>query len=437
MINGTYVNVLDYGAVGDGITDDTVALQAAVNAATDKVVFIPSGTYVISSTLFLGKDVSVKGEGGDVSVIKATHAGVAVQMYAPLPALGDAYNKSFEDFGITANVNTTYAFWIMRSIYCNYKNINIEVPQAAGANYAGFRVSGACYLNTFQNCISDTIEQANPNKHGGRGWWIGGGQNEVGNAFAATNENTFITCRGIRADIGFDLDAANGCNMIGCGGESCTTSGINIRGSFNIISGSWVEDATMDFNQYTPANGSGGFGSPLLPAYNTINIGRPVADINVTYSTQAIIAGGRATNITIASTAVNTSVVDVEVQTTFTDNGNTTRYRYFSTGGQCFESIKFGTSKVYDAFFGNGDTKFTLNGNQFIQSLRFGQLVFSSDNKFSFTGTDPVLTIAKATAPSVSAANTAHLFVRDDGTGKMQIAARFPTGAIQVIATEP
>ena len=39
--------------------------------------------------------------------------------------------------------------------------------------------------------------------------------------------------------------------------------------------------------------------------------------------------------------------------------------------------------------------------------------------------------------PSAPAANRAALYSRDNGSGKTQIVARFPTGAVQVIATEP
>lgn len=40
------VNVLEFGAVGDGVTDDTDAIAAAVEAAGDRAVYLPPGTYV-------------------------------------------------------------------------------------------------------------------------------------------------------------------------------------------------------------------------------------------------------------------------------------------------------------------------------------------------------------------------------------------------------
>jgi hypothetical protein len=47
-LNGI-VSVLEFGAVGDGVTDDTAAIQAAVN--TGKVVYFPAGIYAFSSQI--------------------------------------------------------------------------------------------------------------------------------------------------------------------------------------------------------------------------------------------------------------------------------------------------------------------------------------------------------------------------------------------------
>lgn len=55
-------NVRDYGARGDGTTDDTAAIQAAINAGTN-VVWLPAGTYLVTGLTAAG---GVSGPGGTI-----------------------------------------------------------------------------------------------------------------------------------------------------------------------------------------------------------------------------------------------------------------------------------------------------------------------------------------------------------------------------------
>jgi len=45
------ISVKDFGAVGDGVADDTVAIQAALTAGTGKSVYLPAGTYKTTAVL--------------------------------------------------------------------------------------------------------------------------------------------------------------------------------------------------------------------------------------------------------------------------------------------------------------------------------------------------------------------------------------------------
>lgn len=69
--NIEFISVKDFGAVGDGITDDTSAIQNALNAVKNfsAMLFIPSGTYLISDTLTIYSETVVVGS-GRCSVIK-------------------------------------------------------------------------------------------------------------------------------------------------------------------------------------------------------------------------------------------------------------------------------------------------------------------------------------------------------------------------------
>ena len=61
-------NVRDYGAIGDGISDDTSAIKSALDMAKSgaiKKVFVPSGTYMISS-LPIHPGVEIYGESTSV-----------------------------------------------------------------------------------------------------------------------------------------------------------------------------------------------------------------------------------------------------------------------------------------------------------------------------------------------------------------------------------
>lgn len=68
MITGAFANVRDYGAVGDGTTNDAVAIQLAFDSG--KSVYFPDGTYYISNTILtLPQNAIVCGSGPDAIIL--------------------------------------------------------------------------------------------------------------------------------------------------------------------------------------------------------------------------------------------------------------------------------------------------------------------------------------------------------------------------------
>ena len=63
------VSVKDFGAVGDGVANDTVAIQSAVTACAGKALYFPAGTYLVSSAITLVSNIHIYGAGQEVSKI--------------------------------------------------------------------------------------------------------------------------------------------------------------------------------------------------------------------------------------------------------------------------------------------------------------------------------------------------------------------------------
>lgn len=65
-----HVSVKDFGAVGDGVTDDTAAIQAAIDATSQ--VFFPEGDYLISSPIVQSQRNILVGTGRSSRILSTT-----------------------------------------------------------------------------------------------------------------------------------------------------------------------------------------------------------------------------------------------------------------------------------------------------------------------------------------------------------------------------
>lgn len=68
--NTAFVTVTQFGAKGDGTTDDTVALQAALSSG-NSVLYFPPGTYNITSSLLINSNTTLIGYGATIKRMAA------------------------------------------------------------------------------------------------------------------------------------------------------------------------------------------------------------------------------------------------------------------------------------------------------------------------------------------------------------------------------
>lgn len=94
------VNVKNFGAVGDGVTNDTAAIQAAVNSISNGVVYFPPGAYLCLGTIYLKNGVSMWGNGRLQSTLLAGTNSISI-----FAVVASALQSGYEirDLGFSGN----------------------------------------------------------------------------------------------------------------------------------------------------------------------------------------------------------------------------------------------------------------------------------------------------------------------------------------------
>jgi hypothetical protein len=100
-----FFNVREYGAVGDGVTDDAGAIQDAIDAcsaADGGIVLIPGGTFALTVDLVPGTNMTIQGAGMGVTILKQT---VTAQRIFNVTNVASRAFVRFADF-------TCYGMWL-------------------------------------------------------------------------------------------------------------------------------------------------------------------------------------------------------------------------------------------------------------------------------------------------------------------------------------
>jgi parallel beta-helix repeat protein len=252
------VSVLDFGAVGDGVTDDTAAIQAAVDAA-NVVTFpkTPSGIYLVSNTIRLSdfarltfdNNVTVKlADNSDVPIISnadSVGGNVGIEIYGGIfdanktNQTGNFGTLDFDNItkcifsnvyiqgGSSDNTISNGAFAINNSTNCLLENCTVANAQSEGLyliNCSEFRIIGGEYFNTVggSGCATNV---------GGQHLFVGvySHDNAATNFSINGNNQTLLSCiseNGGGIVFGHSGDPSSFSEAIGCRINAATGNGI-------------------------------------------------------------------------------------------------------------------------------------------------------------------------------------------------------------------
>lgn len=326
------IHVKDFGAVGDGTTDDTAAIQAAITAAAGKTLVFDAVTYKTTSTL------TISSHGTKLHCRDAT-----IDYYGTAAAIGfglvngTTYPVEVEihNLNIVVNNGPSSTGVQVRTSYSRYYDVGILL-KAGAASAKGFVLVGdetngtGPYYNLFQGCVVQSgsggsavtghigfqcSTQAPLYRAANANTWVGGRIGQCATGFLiAGNGNTFFhpTVENQPATgVAFDFVGPQALGCVQCN-----------------VFGAYVENASTAFRFNSNSNGNGVF-NPYITGASTFISDSGTENLYITSNAPSRLSTG----VKFGTLSSDASVLDYYEEGTWTPTlvGSTTAGSYTIT----------------------------------------------------------------------------------------------------------
>jgi hypothetical protein len=189
-------DVRSHGAVGDGVTDDTAAIRAAIKAAGRYgTVFIPAGRFRFTQPIriaYNSTEFNLAGTGENSILYPDLADSTEAAIYIGDPTEGHGgYNLHWRDFSLLAPTGKCkYGIQMQTGAHCTFSNINL----CCGATEYAFLGEGVI-STIFLECTTSASQSGFPYARPSSGWYM------RNNAITGSksNLNSWIRCNSLLA----------------------------------------------------------------------------------------------------------------------------------------------------------------------------------------------------------------------------------------------